>query len=357
MKQVMQISGGTGGGGDVTQAELDAVTDEQFIVAAASADLTAERVATDTATVSWDFGTAAQAKANVVQAGIDHGSIGGLADDDHTQYALLAGRATGQTLTGGTAANDDLTLRPTSNATKGDVFIADTGGNVIIGGGATASELRLLEASGSGTNYTAIKCQAQAADVTYTLPADDGDADQVLSTNGSGTLDWVDQTGGAGGMQELIFTAMANVPPIANFATLDMRNNHPVLDFDAATDEFAVFGAVLPSTYAGGGLSVDIHWTATSATSGDVVWSAEFERMNTDLDADSFASAKTVTGVANATSGIITKTTISFTDGAEMDSLAAGEAFRLRISRDANASDSDDLVGDTELHRVVVRET
>lgn len=52
---------------------------------------------------------------------IDHGSVTGLLDDDHTQYALLAGRLGGQTLVGGTAANNDLILESTSNATKGFV--------------------------------------------------------------------------------------------------------------------------------------------------------------------------------------------------------------------------------------------
>ena len=42
--------------------------------------------------------------------------------DDHTQYALLAGRTTGQTLTGGTAVSATLTLQSTSNATKGKVL-------------------------------------------------------------------------------------------------------------------------------------------------------------------------------------------------------------------------------------------
>lgn len=55
---------------------------------------------------------------------IDHGEISGLGDDDHTQYALLAGRAGGQSLIGGTAAGDDLTLTSTSNATKGQIFFA-----------------------------------------------------------------------------------------------------------------------------------------------------------------------------------------------------------------------------------------
>lgn len=46
---------------------------------------------------------------------IDHGTITGLGDDDHTQYALLAGRAGGQTLNGGTVANS-LLLRAFSGS-------------------------------------------------------------------------------------------------------------------------------------------------------------------------------------------------------------------------------------------------
>lgn len=53
----------------------------------------------------------------------DHGALLGLSDDDHSQYPLLVGRAGGQTLRGGTASGDDLTLVSTSNATKGYVFL------------------------------------------------------------------------------------------------------------------------------------------------------------------------------------------------------------------------------------------
>jgi hypothetical protein len=65
------------------------------------------------------------------------------------------------------------------------------------GGGATAAEFRFLEPSGSGTNYTSFKAQAQGANVAYTLPPDDGDASEVLTTNGSGSLTW--EPGGGGG--------------------------------------------------------------------------------------------------------------------------------------------------------------
>lgn len=69
--------------------------------------------------------------------GYDHGLLAAasLLDDDHTQYALLAGRAGGQTFYGGTAANDDITIHGTSNATRTTsyVILQPTAGNVGIG--------------------------------------------------------------------------------------------------------------------------------------------------------------------------------------------------------------------------------
>ena len=55
---------------------------------------------------------------------IDHGELSGLGDDDHTQYALLLGRSTGQTLIGGTGASESLTLTSTSHGTKGSIVFA-----------------------------------------------------------------------------------------------------------------------------------------------------------------------------------------------------------------------------------------
>lgn len=64
-------------------------------------------------------------------------------------------------------------------------------GSLTVGGGTAAPELRLLEASGSGTNYTGFKAPTLSANVIYTLPAADGTSGQVLATNGSGVLSWV----------------------------------------------------------------------------------------------------------------------------------------------------------------------
>ena len=60
-----------------TTADVAAVADAQFIVAAADADLPNARVATNTATVAWDNTTAGQSKASVIA-----GSIGATQLDD-----------------------------------------------------------------------------------------------------------------------------------------------------------------------------------------------------------------------------------------------------------------------------------
>lgn len=164
----------------------------------------------------------------------------------------------------------------------------------------------------------------------------------------------------AAGDSLLIFPALANEPPASAYATVDTRNAHVVLDFDAATDESAVFSGVMPRNYGGGGITLSLHWMASSATSGNVRWDASFERIaanDLDTDADSFAAVQSATGAVNGTSGKVTVTTIAFTNGAQMDSVVAGEAFRLKITRDANHATDDDMTGDAELIAVEMRET
>ncbi len=52
-----------------------------------------------------------------------HGGLTDLLVDDHTQYALLAGRAGGQSLTGGTASGNQLTLKGSTHADRGHINI------------------------------------------------------------------------------------------------------------------------------------------------------------------------------------------------------------------------------------------
>ncbi|NIV00538.1 MAG: hypothetical protein GWN55_04285, partial [Phycisphaerae bacterium] len=130
----------------------------------------------------------------------------------------------------------------------------------------------------------------------------------------------------ASGDTLLIFTPLHNEPPSSNYATLDTRNLHPVLDFDASTNESAVFSAVMPRSYAGGGLTVYIHYAMSSATSGDVDWDVAFERIGDqqqDIDSDGFAAVNSVDNTTvPGTSGNVDIVNVTFTDGADMDSVA-----------------------------------
>jgi hypothetical protein len=64
--------------------------------------------------------------------------------------------------------------------------------SVVIGGGSSSTELRILEPSASGTNYTGFVSPALAANVVYTMPTADATVSgQVLSSNASKVLSWV----------------------------------------------------------------------------------------------------------------------------------------------------------------------
>lgn len=156
----------------------------------------------------------------------------------------------------------------------------------------------------------------------------------------------------------LIFTPQNNQPPTTNFATLDTRNSHLVLDFDASTNESAVFGSVMPRNYSGGGITVYIHYAMSSATSGDIDWDVSFERIGDqqqDIDSDGFAAVNSVDNTTvPGTSGFVDIVNVTFTDGADMDSIAVGESFRMKVTRDAA---SDTATGDGELKDVELKET
>ena len=87
------------------------------------------------------------------------------------------------------------TKAATPNSVKSAYDLADAAlpksggaltGDVTLG---NQSDLRFGEATANGSNYVAFQAPASiAADVTWTLPAADGTANQVLSTDGSGTL-------------------------------------------------------------------------------------------------------------------------------------------------------------------------
>ena len=156
---------------------------------------------------------------------------------------------------------------------------------------------------------------------------------------------------GSGTKTYAILTPMTSQPPASNYATLDTRNSIAVLDFDDSTEESCFWTGVMPEAASlGSGLIVNIFFMATSATSGDARFGAQFERMNTDEDSDSFDTATEATLATSGTSGIVSKLSITCTT---IDSIAAGDAYRLKIYRDTTGADT--ITGDVEVVAVEVR--
>jgi len=158
----------------------------------------------------------------------------------------------------------------------------------------------------------------------------------------------------------MFLPSMAELPS-SNYATFDVRNGVLVLDFDDTTDESADFAGFMPRHYDGGGITVTVGWMATTATTGTISLDVGFKSVTDDaddLDTKAFAAVNNANPTTASATGEVDYATITFTDGADMDSIAAGEYFRMIITRDANGTTStDNLAGDMELVFVEIKET
>jgi hypothetical protein len=153
--------------------------------------------------------------------------------------------------------------------------------------------------------------------------------------------------------------------PATAYAQLEIINGAsspaeaiPVLAFDTTTVEYADFRAKMPQNYAGGGLTVVI-CSGAAGTAGTLQWAVAFRAIKDDVeDLDTTAQTydyNTVNiGTLANVQGEVTYDNITFTDGVDMDSVAAGDEFILRIRRDTG---SDTLAADAYLHGIEVRET
>lgn len=130
---------------------------------------------------------------------------------------------------------------------------------------ANQKELRLREASGSGTNYTGFKAPASlAGNLMYELPSVDGADGDVLTTHANGTTTWETASGGggAGGFTAAggtgstnVSTSTANYFPAWGHAAPSASNCH----------DFATY---LPAGYTGMELKCHLpDYTGTLLTS------------------------------------------------------------------------------------------
>ena len=160
----------------------------------------------------------------------------------------------------------------------------------------------------------------------------------------------------ASGDSLLLAVATAALIELGTDASLDSRAGLPVLDFDDTVNETARFMFTMPQNYGGGGADVLLYLSMSIATSGDVDIDVEFEdQTGLDLDNDSFGAVTSVDATSvPTTAGEAFIITVAVTNGTNMDNVIAGDAFRIRITRDAT---NDSASGDMELRMIELQET
>lgn len=259
----------------------------------------------------------------------------------HTAQQIELGHASDTTLTRASAG-----------------VLAVEGVNVLLNGGALGTP-----SSGTLTNCTGLPVAGITSSTSTALGVGSLElghaSDTTLARSAAGTVTIEgSQILTAKGQTLAALFPGGSVPPSTNYATYNVRNGHPVLEFDTTTGESTTWTGIMPRRYSGNGITVYVHSMMASATSGTVGWTVEIERMDaggTDFDSDSFASAQTITAATvPGTSGQILVQNVAITSGVNMDSLVAGEPYRIRITRDVA---NDTATGDAQLVMVEIRET
>tara|TARA_B100001121_G_scaffold309991_1_gene338923 strand:- start:308 stop:3304 length:2997 start_codon:yes stop_codon:yes gene_type:complete len=153
------------------------------------------------------------------------------------------------------------------------------------------------------------------------LNVSDGSANQVLTTDGSGTLSF--QTGKIVGKETIYVPAAAMYPNTTNgcadLEQVELSNGPELkcLDFDASSDENAQFTVCFPKSWNEGTVTFQAFWTVTGTNTGTVAWGlsgvsiADDASINTAFGTNVVATAKAFSGTSNdimvsAESGAVT---------------------------------------------------
>lgn len=156
------------------------------------------------------------------------------------------------------------------------------------------------------------------------------------------------------------------MPAGGSAATIDMRaggstpaESIQVWDFDASATEVMDWLCKLEG-YGGNGLTFTTPWMASSATNGTARLGLAIRRLNAeseDVDTAHTYVYNQTDDKAPSTNGQVAYPTITFSNGADMDSWTEGELAIVRFRRSVGTSSPDDMTGDLELIDILGLET
>ena len=310
-----------------------APTDAEYIVGSANGSLSAERVLSNSTSVTVNFATGGQVS---------------------LERAALTGDVTAsQNSNSTTIANDAVTNAKMANMTASTIKARITGST---GDPEDATFTQVLDLVGSAAQGDILY---RGASTWTRLGA--GTSGHYLKTQGAAANPvWAAVSASGGGSTNIWIPASAWIPRTTTGAGIDSREqstnkiNTDELLFDAGTDEFAQAMIVMPSNWNAGTVTAKFHWTASTG-SGNVVWGLQGRAYaNDDALDQAQGTAQTATDTLTATNDVdISPATSAITLGG---TAASGNPVIFQVYRDADAA-GDTLGADARLLGVEISYT
>ena len=243
-----------------------------------------------------------------------------------------------------TASSTDTLTNKTLTSPKIGTDILDTGGN----------ELMKITVTGSAENEFTMAAGASGNGPTLSSTGStDTNIDININPGGTGVLKSGSAAVKIAGLETIFVPALAMFGTTTNGAdaqaveTTALRPELKVLDFDAATAEYAQFSIAMPKSWNEGTVTYQVFWSPGNTNTGNCIWGLQGVGVANDATSDVvFGTAQEVT---DAGGGAVEDVLLSPTSTAITVASAAVDAYTyFQIYRDA-ADVSDTFTGDARL--------
>ena len=167
----------------------------------------------------------------------------------------------------------------------------------------TGSSVNLVEGSNNGSNYVALKSpDTLAANLTYTLPGTDGSSGHVLSTNGSGSLSFIDTASSTETLTNKTFDVNGTGNSLSNVEVADFAATAIVLESEGIGSNDN--DTTLPTSAAVKDyVDTEITTVTNSIAGQDLDFAGDSGTGSVDLDTQSLTIAGTANEVETSGSG------------------------------------------------------